>query len=142
LKFSRENTLREIISIKNEFSSLQFVATVFIKKKGLIIDIAGPNEHLGGIGVGIPYIRKNGEESANYHCISIPSHRDGELAGRIARNISKVTRCHTVVIVGINLPDITKNQLNELIRFFEKWSISIGKKIVNQLSSNSNKPIL
>lgn len=134
--------MKEIVSIKTEFSSHQFMATVFVKKRGLVIDISGPNEHLGGIGIGIPYIRKNGEESANHHIISFPSHRDGELAGSIARNISKVTRCHTVVILGINIPDVTKHQLNGIIRFFGEWSIDIGEQIVNELSLNSNKSIL
>ncbi len=133
--------MKELACFKTEFSSHQFIATVFLKEKGLIIDIAGPNDHLGGVGIGMPYVRKNGEESANYHCISFPAHRDGELAGSIAQIISKITRFHTVVIFGIHFPKLTKSHLREIISFLERWSVDIGQQIVTEISSNSNKPV-
>ncbi|MFX0122808.1 MAG: hypothetical protein ACFFAE_04165 [Candidatus Hodarchaeota archaeon] len=131
--------MKELARFKTEFSSYQFIATVFHKEKGLIIDITGPNDHLGGVGIGIPYIRKNGEKSANFNCISFPTHRDGELAGSIAQIISKVTRFHTVVIFGIHFPKLTKSQLKEIINFLERWSVDIGQQIISEISSNSNK---
>ncbi|MFW9903084.1 MAG: hypothetical protein ACFFFH_02015 [Candidatus Thorarchaeota archaeon] len=126
--------MKKLGSYKTEFLSHQFIATVFLKEKGLIIDIKGPNDHLGGIGIGIPYIRKNGEESANYHCFSFPAHRDGELAGRIAQIISKITRYHTLVVIGIHIPEITTAHLKELISVIEEWSTDLGRKIVNEIS--------
>ncbi|MFX1504925.1 MAG: hypothetical protein ACFFDC_02315 [Promethearchaeota archaeon] len=132
--------MKKIGSYRTEFLSHQFVATVFLKENGLIIDIKGPNDHLGGVGIGVPYLRKNREESANYHCISFPAHRDGELGGRIAQIISKITRYYTVVIIGIHIQDITKAHLKELIRFFEEWSANLGRKIVTEISLHSNKP--
>lgn len=133
--------MKELARFKTEFSSHQFIATVFLKEKGLIIDICGPNDHLGGVGIGIPYTRKNGEESANYHCISFPAHRDGELAGSMAQIISKITRSHTVVTFGIHFPQLSKPQLKGVINFLERWSVSIGQQIVTEISSNSNKPV-
>lgn len=126
--------MKEIASYKTKYSSQQFIATVFFKENGLIIDITGPNDHLGGIGIGVPYIRKNGEKSANYHCISLPAHRDGELAAYIARNIAKITRFHTVVVLGLHFPKLTKTQLNGIIRFFEEWATEIGEQIVTEIS--------
>lgn len=131
--------MREITHFKTEYSSYQFIASVFFKGGGLIIDITGPNDHLGGVGIGVPYIRKKGEESANYHCFSFPSHRDGELAGSIARNIAKITRYYTVVIFGIHFPELSKHKLNEIIQFFKEWSIEIGKQLVTEISLNLNK---
>lgn len=119
--------------LETEYSSYQLIASVFIKKQGLIIDITGPDDHLGGVGIGIPYIRKNGDESANFHCISFPSHRDGELAGIIARGIAKITRCHTVVLLGIHFPELSKPQLDELIHFFEEWAINLGQQTLAKL---------
>jgi len=133
--------LKELACFKTEFSSHQFIATVFLKEKGLIIDITGPNDHLGGIGIGIPYIRRNGEKSANQHCISFPAHRDGELAGTIAQIISKITRAKTVVVVGMHFPEITDIQLKKLINFMKSWSADIGQQIVTEISSNSNMQV-
>lgn len=130
--------MKELACFKTEFFSHQFIATVFLKEKGLIIDIIGPNDHFGGVGIGIPYIRKNGEESANQHCISLPAHRDGELAGSIAQIISKITRFQTLVILGIHIPEITNVELKELINFMKDWSMDIGKQIVTEISLNSN----
>ena len=131
--------MKKLGCYKTEISSQQFIATVFLKENGLIIDIKGPNDHLGGVGIGIPYIRKNGEESANYHCISLPAHRDGELAGRIAQIIAKITRYYTLVVLGIHIPNITKAYLKELISVLEEWSADLGKKIVTEISLNLNK---
>ncbi|MFX1515293.1 MAG: hypothetical protein ACFFC6_03230 [Promethearchaeota archaeon] len=130
--------MKELASFKSEFSSHQFIATVFLKDKGLIIDITGPNDHLGGVGIGIPYIRKNGAESANQHCFSFPAHRDGELAGSIAQIISKITRTQTVVLLGMHFPEITETQLKKLINFMKNWSADVGQRIVTEISSNLN----
>ncbi len=133
--------MKEFLCFKTEYSSHQFIATVFLKEKGLVIDITGPNDHLGGVGIGIPYLRKNGEKSANYHCISFPTHRDGELAGNMARNIAKITRYNTVVILGIHFQKLTKQQLKGIILFFEEWAVDLGQQIVTEISLNSNKPV-
>lgn len=113
--------LKEIAKFSTEYLSHQLVATVFFKGGSLIVDISGPNDHLGGIGIGIPYLRKNGEGSANFHCVSFPSHRDGELAASMARIIAKITRCYTVVIFGIHIPDLTKAQLKRITQNLEDW---------------------
>ncbi|UCE12930.1 MAG: PilZ domain-containing protein [Candidatus Heimdallarchaeota archaeon] len=132
--------MKEIASFTTNYSSYQIEATVFFKETGIIIDITGPYNHLGGVGIGIPYLRKNGEESANFHCFSLPSHRDGELAGTIARKIAKTTRFPTLVILGVHFPNIQKHQLNEIIKFFEEWAENIGHRLVNEISLSLNKP--
>jgi hypothetical protein len=133
--------MKEPLCFKTEYSSHQFIATAFFKDQGLVVDITGPDDHLGGVGIGVPYLRKNGEESANYHCISFPFHRDGELAGNIARNIAKITRYNTVVTLGIHFQNLTKQQLKGIILFLEEWALDLGYQIVTVISSNSDKPV-
>ncbi len=124
----------KIASFNTEFSSIKFSASIFQKENGLIIDIVGPNEHLGGIGIGIPYSRKNNSLSANYSCFSFPSHRDGELAGKIAQIIAKLTRFPTVVLLGLHIPDLTRETLESLTRFFENWAKDLGNQLQSKLS--------
>lgn len=126
--------MKEIASFKTEYSSFEFRASIFQKDNGLVIDIIGPNEHLGGIGIGIPYSRKNNSLSANYTCFSLPSHRDGELAGKIARIIAKVTRLPTVVLLGVHFPNLTKERLESITNFFENWADDLGNKLQSKLS--------
>jgi hypothetical protein len=130
------NDLKEIAKFSTQYLSHQLIATVFFKKGGLIVDISGPNDHLGGIGIGIPYLRKNGEESANFHCMSFPSHRDGELAASMARIIAKITRRYTVVIFGIHIPAITQVQLSEITHKLEDWVTDWSQQLPSEAFSS------
>ena len=128
--------MKEIAKFSTQCLTYQFLATVFFKGGGLIVDITGPNDHLGGIGIGVPYLRKNGDKSANFHCISFPSHRDGELAASIARIIAKITCCYTVVIFGIHIPAITKAQINEITHKLENWVTDWSRQLPSEVFSN------
>ncbi|MFW9777355.1 MAG: hypothetical protein ACFFE8_00795 [Candidatus Heimdallarchaeota archaeon] len=135
--------MQVLARFRSEFSSHEFSATVYTKgrlsaKQGLIINITSPNDHLGGLGIGVPYIRSNGKKSANYSSFSFPSHRDGELAGRIAQIVAKYTRRHTLVILGMTLPQLTPSRLHDLTRFFEDWFRDICQKLVNEAFLHSN----
>ena len=121
--------MKKIAKFQSQFSSYTITAIVYSKKNGLIIDVIAPNEHLGGIGVGIPYYKKNGKKTANSHAISIPKHRDAELASKLAQIIAKYTEMNTIVILGIHLPDISATVINELSKFFETWFTEIGAKL-------------
>jgi hypothetical protein len=119
--------------------SYSFTATIFCKNKALIIDIDGPNDHLGGVGIGSPYQRKNGDLSSNFSCFSFPSHRDGELAGVLAQIIAKITQCHTILLMGMHFPEISKTKLDDLIRFLKNWVSEIGISLINEIPSSLYK---
>lgn len=121
--------MKEIAQFKSQFSSYTISAIVYSKNNGLIIDVVNPNEHLGGIGVGIPYLRKDGKKTANSHAISIPAHRDAELACKLAQIVAKHTEMNIVVILGIHIPNVTATFLKELNEFFETWFNEIGAKL-------------
>jgi hypothetical protein len=131
--------LKEIAKFSTNYLSYQIFATVFSKDSGLIIDISGPNDHLGGIGIGIPYVRRNGEKSANSHCISFPSHRDGELAATLARMVAKISRRHTIMIIGIHIPEITRVQINEITQLLENWVANWAQQLINEISLSSDR---
>lgn len=130
--------MQKIAQFQTEYSSYQFIATVYSKQQSLVIDLTSPNDHLGGVGIGVPYIRKNGEKSANISCFSFPSHRDGELAGKIAQIVAKLTRRHTLVILGLTIPQLTPSQLHDLTRFFEGWARDFSRQLINETVLRSN----
>ena len=121
--------MKKITEFDAVFSTYQFKAHVYSKKNGLVIEVISPNDHLGGIGIGIPYTRSDGSKSSNYHCISIPGHRDAELAGKLSQIIAKMIQKPVVVIVGIHIPDVTPSTIRDLFSFFEKWFKEIGQTI-------------
>ena len=59
----------------------------------------------------------------------MPSHRDAELAGKLAQIVAKHTEMNIIVIMGIHIPNITKLLLKELYEFFETWFTEIGVKL-------------
>ena len=131
--------MKKLAQFESNFDSFQLFANVYSKQNCLIIDVVTPNEHLGGIGVGLPYLRANGAKSANFHCISIPAHRDAELAGKLARIIAKNTEVPVIVLLGIHIPNISKSQILKLSQFFEKWFAEISFKLAKDPSLYSNK---
>lgn len=126
--------MRKITDFKANFDEYQFQVDVYTKKNGLIIEIISPNDHLGGIGIGIPYSRSDGSKSSNHHSISIPAHRDAELAGKLAQIVAKIIQKPVVVILGIHITKITSSQIRNLFSFFEKWFKEISETISSDFS--------
>jgi hypothetical protein len=131
----------ELTQYRSQFEKIEIIVKVYLKQDGFIIDIIAPNEHLGGLGVGVPYTRTNGSQSANFHCLSFPGHRDAELAGILAQKIAKITKMKTIVILVLNIPNITKSQIDDLSQFFIKWFTRIGEELLNFSSLNSHKKV-
>ena len=123
--------LKLIGKYQKEIFSFNFQITFFSKNDGLLVEITGPGDHLGGIGLGTPYIRPNGLESANSQIFSFPGHRDGELAGSISRIISKITRKKVITILGIHIDDLESTQLQELIESLNNWIKEISYDLIN-----------
>ena len=121
--------MEKIAHFKSQFMNYDISAIVYSKNNGLIIDIIAPNDHLGGIGVGVPYKNKNGKKTANSHAISIPKHRDAELASRLAQILAKQTQMNVVVILGIHIPDMTDSLLRDLDQFFKNWFTELALKL-------------
>ncbi len=128
--------MEKLADYTKNYLTYQMITTVYSKINGLIIDVITPDEHLGGIGVGIPYIRKNGVKSANLHCISVPTHRDAELAGKLAQIVAKNTEVPVIVILGIHIPNITRNQIENLTHFFMEWFLEISTDLAKNFSSS------
>ncbi|MHA2347695.1 MAG: prenylated flavin chaperone LpdD [Candidatus Hodarchaeales archaeon] len=126
--------MRKITEFEAFFGTYKFQADVYLKKNGLLVEIISPNDHLGGIGIGIPYCRADGSKSSNYHSLSVPAHRDSELAGKLAQIIAKITQTPVVVILGVHIPNITPKEILDLFSFFENWFREIGQIISNDIS--------
>lgn len=88
----------------------------------LVITLAGGRRHVGAVAVG-QYDEKSGHASASV--ITLPGHRDDEIALYGARRISACTKTATVFIVGIHLDDITANEITEIV--------DLSKRMINRL---------
>lgn len=80
----------------------------------LVITMEGGRKHVGAVAVG-QYDENSGHASASV--ITLPGHRDDEIALYGARRISAFTKTATVFIVGIHLDDITVDEITEIVGF-------------------------
>jgi hypothetical protein len=88
----------------------------------LVVTLEGGRKHVGAVAVG-HYDKKSGDASSSV--ITLPGHRDDEIALYGARRVSACTKTATVFIVGIHLDDITVDEITEIVDF--------SKQMINRL---------
>jgi len=77
-----------------------------------VITLTGGQEHVGAVAVG-SYDEITGRASASV--ITLPGHRDDEIALYGAGRISAAAKTATVFIVGIHLDNITADEITEIL---------------------------
>ena len=78
----------------------------------ILVTLTGGNAHIGAVSVG-HFDHSGGHASSSV--ITLPSHRDDEIALKAARNISSYLHRNCTFIVGINFKDITTEEIEEII---------------------------
>lgn len=89
----------------------------------LSVKLTGGASHVGAVAVGI-FDRVSGRASASV--ITVPGHREEELALLGARKLSEASRSATVFIAGIHVDDITKREIEEIV--------SVSEGMIEELS--------
>ncbi len=101
-----------------------------------LLTLMGGKEHAGAVAVGV-FDEKSRRASSSV--ISLPGHREEQIALQGARHVSKATRQTTVFIVGIHLDDITPEEIMDtvsvsdemvksFITFYERTNNTVGQK--------------
>ena len=78
-----------------------------------VINLFGEGPHVGAVGVGC-YDR--GSNRASSSVITLSGHRDDRIAKEGAERISKETKRSTVVTVGVHLENITKDEIDLILK--------------------------
>ena len=114
----------------------KIIANIFPLGSDYIIILQGPGEHLGAVSLGESYERKaiKKEYSASVSTITTYGHRDNKITESLAYTLSKNLKKNFLVIGGIHLDQISKNQLKDII---EKIN-SLSSKIIEKLSMISS----
>lgn len=86
---------------------------LFAKKLGrdLIVTITGGREHAGAIGIGL-FI--NGKATSSV--ITLPNHKEDNIAKQGAGKIAKELKTNAVVIAGIHLDNITQEEIDAVVK--------------------------
>ena len=80
--------------------------------RDLVVCINNENAHIGAVAIG-EYAHE--EQRASSSVITRLGHRDDVVAKQAAHSISKYTKKPVCVIAGINIVNITKEEINQVL---------------------------
>lgn len=73
----------------------------------------GEKPHVGGTVLAVPRISLSGHGwSADLYSLPVPSHKDVEVAGPLAKELARITRCPVVLTAGIHSENITQEEID------------------------------
>jgi len=101
-----------------------------------LLTLTGGKEHAGAVAVGV---FDETSQRASSSVISLPGHREEQIALQGASLVSKATRKTTVFVAGIHLDDITPKEIRDIvsvsgemvenfIAFYERTNTTVGQK--------------
>lgn len=93
--------------------------TLEVKKLGedYLLTLTGGKEHAGAVAVGL-FDKKSGRASSSV--ITLPGHREEQLALDSARRISKATEKTSIVVAGIHVDNISPKEIKEIVSAAEE----------------------
>jgi len=97
-----------------------------------LLTLTGGGEHIGAVAIGL-FDEKS--QRASSSVITMPGHREEQLALEGARQVSRVTKKTTVFVAGIHQDNINPEEINDIISasgemvadfitFFEKTNLT------------------
>jgi hypothetical protein len=92
--------------------------TLEVKKLGedYLLTLTGGKEHAGAVAVGL-FDEKSGRASSSV--LTLPGHREEQLALDSARRVSRATEKTTVVVAGIHVDNISQEEIKEIVSIAE-----------------------
>lgn len=93
--------------------------TLEVKQLGedYLLTLTGGKEHAGAVAVGL-FDEKSGRASSSV--ITLPGHREEQLALDSAKRVSRATGKTSVVIAGIHVDNITPEEIKEIVSSAEE----------------------
>ncbi|AKB79997.1 hypothetical protein MSHOH_3514 [Methanosarcina horonobensis HB-1 = JCM 15518] len=93
--------------------------TLEVKKLGedYLLTLTGGKEHVGAVAVGV-FDEKSGRASSSV--LTLPGHREEQLALDSARRVSRATGKTSVVVAGIHVDNISLEEIKEIVSTAEE----------------------
>lgn len=90
-----------------------------VKKLGedYLLTLTGGKEHVGAVAVGL-FDEKSGRASSSV--LTLPGHREEQLALDSAKRVSKATGKTSVVVAGIHVDNISLEEIKEIVSTAEE----------------------
>lgn len=89
--------------------------------------ITGGAEHVGATAIGVCYDRDGGGSNAS--TIAVSGHREDELAGSVARRLSRALKTTVAVTAGIHFENLAKEDIEEILSLVDQ----LTERLINRL---------
>lgn len=103
--------------ITKKASRIEIVLEVKKLGEDFLLTLTGGEEHAGAVAVGL-FDEKSGRASSSV--LTLPGHREEQLALDSAKRVSKATGKTSVVVVGIHVDNISLEEIKEIISTAEE----------------------
>jgi len=81
----------------------------------IVVLTGGDKAHAGAVAVALPY-----KKTACSSVISLPEHKDSDLAKPLAERIAKKTKKRVIMIAGLHIDNATEDDIYQLVKNSEK----------------------
>ena len=118
------------------FNNYNIVVEVYAQGKDLLIRcFGGSRPHIGAIAIAIPHLSlaDPARNSATASVYALTGHKDDIVASSMAKTIAAASNKLVVVVAGIHIEGITKEEIQKLLEMMDY----IGQEIICAISINS-----
>ena len=105
-----------MFQITRKAAKIEIILEVKEIGKDYLLTLRGGREHIGAVAIGL-FDKES--ERASSSVITMPGHREEQLALQGAREISKATKRTTVFVAGIHQDNISPEEIKEIVSVAE-----------------------
>lgn len=98
--------------------------------------LTGGTTHIGAVALGI-FDRESGRASSSV--LTVPGHREDEIALLGARKLSGACREPTVFVAGIHVDGITIKEIEEIVTVSEEMIDELANTLQEEVNGNSDR---
>ena len=120
----------DLIKVEEKIGDFTITAKVIKTGEDLVIIIGGGEIHIGAVGISFPTVSINtGDNSVTTSVITLPSHKEDIVAKNISEKVAKVLNKKVVVIAGIHFDNLSKNDIDKILKGCNELSEKIIEKL-------------
>ncbi len=119
-----------MIKVEVHVESYLIHADILETGNDLVIIIGGGESHIGAVGISFPTVSINTEDNTvTTSVITLPSHKEDIVAKNISEKVAKVLNKKVVVIAGIHFDNLSKNDIDKILKGCNELSEKIIEKL-------------
>ncbi len=117
----------KLINFESKIDNFTIKTSIIEIEKDIVIIIGGGKSHIGAVGISFPTasIIEKEKTTTTTSIITLPGHKDDIIAKIFSEKLSKALNRNVVAIAGIHFDNITKEEIDKIVKCSENLCIKI-----------------